>query len=106
MSIGDRNFSRFAASPWRHPCAGTRLDHARVRVIASPPRRHGAGQDPAERAFLRHIRDRVRTLIGLLKGEHGLEDHGTRSWWGLLARINGLLAAYIPVRFCDTFRLA
>ena len=99
--IGDRNFSRFAAATWRDE-----LDHAGVRVIAPPPRRHAAGQDPAERAFLRHIRNRVETLIGLLKGEHGLEDHGARSWWGLLTRSNGLLVAYTLARYCDTFQLA
>ena len=104
--IGGRTFSRFAAATWRHPCAGTRLDHAEVQVIAPPPRRHAAGQDPAERAFLRHVRNRVETLVGLLKGEHGLEDHGARSWWGLLTRLNGLLAAHTLARFCDTFQLA
>ena len=99
--IGDRNFSRFAAATWRDE-----LDHAGVQVIAPPPRRHAASQDPAERTFLRHIRNRVETLIGLLKGEHGLEDHGARSWWGLLTRINGLLAAYTLARYCDAFQLA
>jgi len=85
--IGDRNFSRYASPTWRDA-----LDRAGVRVIAPPPRRYAADQDPAERAFLRAIRNRIETLIGLLKREHGLEDHGARSWWSLLTRLAGLLA--------------
>ena len=99
--IGDRNFSRHASPAWR-----AALDRAGVRVIAPSPRRHAAGQDPAERAFLRAIRNRVETLIGLLKGEHGLERHGARSWWGLLTRLAGLLAAFTLARYCLHFGLA
>ena len=99
--IGDRNFSRSASPSWR-----ATLDQAGVRVIAPPPRRHAATQDPAERAFLQHVRNRVETLIGLLKGEHGLEDHGARSWWGLLTRLAGLLAAFTLARYCLHFGLA
>jgi len=99
--IGDRNFSRFASPTWRDE-----LDHAGVRVVAPPPRRHAADQDPAERAFLQQVRNRVETLIGLLKGEHGLEDHGARSWWGLLTRLAGLLTAFTLARYCLHFGLA
>ncbi len=99
--IGDRNFSRFASPTWREA-----LDHAGVRVIAPPPRRHAADQDPAERACLRYLRNRIETLIGLLKSEHGLEDHGARSWWGLLTRLAGLLAACTLARYCAHFDLA
>ena len=67
--------------------------------MAPPPRRHAAAQDPAERAFSRSIRNRIETLIGLLKGEHGLEDHGARSWWGLRTRLAGILAAYTIGRY-------
>jgi len=98
--IGDRNFSRYASPTWREA-----LDRAGVRVIAPPPRRYAAAQDPAERAFLRVIRNRVETLIGLLKSEHGLEDHGARSWWGLLTRLAGLLAACTVARYCLHFGL-
>ena len=109
---------REAAPPWASPawCPSATATsaaspplpgHTRARVPGwTTPGCGSSPRHPAERAFLRHIRDRVGTLIGLLKGEHGLEDHGARSWWGLLTRINGLLAAYIPARFCDTFRLA
>lgn len=86
--IADRNFSRFAAATWR-----AARDHAGCAVVAPPPRRPAAEQDPAERTFLRGMRNRVETLIGLLKSEHGLEDHGARSWWGLQTRISGVLAA-------------
>jgi len=99
--IGDGNFSRHASPTWRDA-----LDRAGVRVIAPPPRRYAADQDPAERAFLRAIRNRVETLIGLLKSEHGLEDHGARSWWGLLTRLAGLLAACTVARYCLPFGLA
>ncbi len=99
--IGDRNFSRVAAPSWR-----AALDRAGVRVIAPPPRRRAADQDPAERALLRCLRNRIETLIGLLKGEHGLEDHGARSWWGLLTRLAGLLAAFTLARYCAHFDLA
>jgi hypothetical protein len=93
--IGDRNFSRYASPTWRDE-----LDHAGVHVIAPPPRRLAASQDPAERAFLRYIRNRIETMIGLLKSEHGLEDHGARSWWGLLTRLAGVLAAFTMARYC------
>jgi Transposase DDE domain len=99
--IGDRNFSRFAAPMWREA-----LDAAGIPVIAPPPRRHADAQDPGDRAFLRHVRNRIETLIGLLKSEHGLEDHGARSWWGLLTRIAGLLAAFTLARYCVHFGLA
>jgi DDE family transposase len=99
--IGDRNFSRYTSPTWR-----AELDHAGVTVVAPPPRRHATGQDPAERAFLRYIRNRIETLIGLLKGEHGLEDHGARSWWGLLTRLAGVLAAFTVARYCLHFGLA
>ena len=92
--IGDRNFSRFTSPSWR-----AELDAAGCAVVAPPPRRHAAAQDPAERAFLHHIRNRVETLIGLLKGEHGLEDHGARSWWGLRTRLAGVLAAFTIGRY-------
>jgi DDE family transposase len=98
--VGDRNFSRHASPGW---CA--ELDRAGAAVIAPPPRRRAAGQDPAERAFLRAVRNRVETLIGLLKGAHGLENHGARSWWGLLTRLAGLLAAYTLARYCLHFGL-
>ncbi len=74
--IGGRNFSRSASPTW---CEA--LDRADVR-------------------------NRIETLIGLLKGEHGLEDHGARSWWGLLTRLAGLLAAFTLVRYCLHFHLA
>lgn len=93
--IGDRNFSRHASPTWRDE-----LDHAGVRVIAPPPRRLAASQDPQERTLLRAIRNRIETLIGLLKSEHGLEDHGARSWWGLLTRLAGVLAAFTLARYC------
>lgn len=99
--IGDRNFSRFASPTWRDA-----LDQASVVVIAPPPRRHAADQNPEERAFLRHIRNRIETLIGLLKSEHGLEDHGARSWWGLLTRLAALLAAFTLARYCLAANLA
>jgi hypothetical protein len=99
--IGDRNFSRYASPTWRDE-----LDQAGVRVIAPPPRRLAASQDPDERAFLRHIRNRIETLIGLLKSEHGLEDHGARSWWGLLTRVAGSLTAFTMARYCLHFHLA
>ena len=73
--IGDRNFSRFASLTWRD----TR-DQAGVTVLAPPPRRHAASQDAAERSFLAYIRNRIETLIGLFKREHGLEHYGARSW--------------------------
>lgn len=92
--IGDRNFSRHASAAW-----SATLDDAGVTVIAPPPRRHAAEQDPGERAFLRHVRNRIETLIGLLKQEHGLEDHGARSGWGLQTRLAGLLAAFTLGRY-------
>ncbi len=95
--IADRNFSRFASPTW---CA--ELERAGCRVVAPPPRRHAATQDPAERAFLRLVRNRVETLIGLLKSEHGLEDHGARSWWGLQTRVAGVLAACTIGRYLTT----
>ncbi|HVA91945.1 MAG TPA: hypothetical protein VNL71_19125, partial [Chloroflexota bacterium] len=98
--IGDRNFSRYASSTWRDA-----LDRAGVRVIAPPPRRYAADQDPTERTFLRAIRNRVETLIGLLKSEHGLEHHGARSWWGLLTRLAGLLASCTVAHYCLHFGL-
>ena len=91
---GDRTFSRLTSPTWR-----AALDAAGCEVVAPPPRRHAATQDPAERAFLRYIRNRIETLIGLLKGEHGLEDHGARSWWGLRTRLAGVLAAYTIGRY-------
>lgn len=94
MLIADRNFSRFAASSWR-----AELDAAGCGIVAPPPRRHAATQDPAARAVLHHIRNRVETLIGLLKSEHGLEDHGAHSWWGLRTRVAGVLAAYTIGRY-------
>jgi hypothetical protein len=99
--IGDRNFSRYASPAWR-----AALDHTGVQVIAPPPRRHAAAQDPAERASLRYLRNRIETLIGLLKSEHGLEDHGAHSWWGLLTRLAGLLAAFTLARYCAHLALA
>ena len=93
--IGDRNFGRAASPAWR-----AALDRAGARVIAPPPRRSAASQDPEERASLRYIRNRSETLIGLLKSEHGLEDHGARSWWGLLTRLAGVLAAFTVARYC------
>jgi hypothetical protein len=99
--IGDRNFSRYTSPTWR-----AELDAAGATVLAPPPRRLAASQDPAERAFLRYIRNRIETLIGLLKSEHGLEDHGARSWWGLLTRLAGILAACTVARYCLHFDLA
>ena len=98
--IADRNFSRFASLAWRDT-----LDQAGVAVLAPPPRRHAASQDPAERAFLAYIRNRIETLIGLLKSEHGLEHHGARSWWGLLTRIAGILTAFTLARYCQAWGL-
>jgi hypothetical protein len=98
--IGDRNFSPYASARWRDTLADLG-----IQVIAPPPRRHAADQDPAEQALLRYLRNRIETLIGLLKREHGLEDHGARSWWGLLTRIAGLLAAYTLARYCAHFAL-
>jgi len=83
-----------ASAAWRET-----LDAAGVTVVAPPPRRYAADQAPAERSFLRHVRNRVATLIGLLKQEHGLEDHGARSWWGLQTRLAGLLAAFTLGRY-------
>lgn len=99
--IGDRNFSRHASSTWRDELAA-----AGATVVAPPPRRYAASQDPGERAFLRYLRNRIETLIGLLKREHGLEDHGARSWWGLLTRLAGVLAAFTLARFCLQVDLA
>ena len=96
--IGDRNFSHYAARAW-----SATLADAGATVIAPPPRRHAADQDPGERVFLRHVRNRVETLIGLLKREHGLEDHGARSWWGLQTRLAGALAAFTLGRYLLTF---
>ena len=92
--IGERTFSRSPSPTWR-----SALDAAGWGVVAPPPRRQAAAQDPAARAFLRAIRNRIETLIGLLKGAHGLEDHGARSWWGLRTRLAGVLAAYTLGRY-------
>lgn len=92
--IADGNFSRTASPTW----AAT-LDRVGCTVVAPLPHPKAATQDPAERAFLRAVRNRVETLIGLLKSEHGLEDHGARSWWGLRTRIAGILAAYTIGRY-------
>jgi hypothetical protein len=93
--VGDRNFSRYASVHWQEV-----LDQAGAQVIAPPPRRHAAAQDPSERAFLRHMRNRVETLVGLLTSEQGLEHHGARSWWGVLTRVTGALAAFTLARSC------
>jgi hypothetical protein len=98
--VGDRNFSRNASATWRDV-----LDHTGVAVIAPPPRCHEADQDPDERAFLHHVRNRIETLIGRLKSEHGPEQHGARSWWGLLSRVSSILAAYTIGRYCLAFAL-
>jgi hypothetical protein len=92
--IGDRNFSRWASPTWQ-----AALDAAGCAVLAPPPRRHAAAQDPAAQALVRHLRNRIETLIGLLKSEHGLEDHGARSWWGLRTRLAGVLAAFTIGRY-------
>jgi hypothetical protein len=92
--IGDRNFSRLASPTWR-----AELDAAGCGVLAPPPRRYAALQDPVAQALVHHLRNRVETLIGLLKSEHGLEDHGARSWWGLRTRIAGALAAFTIGRY-------
>jgi hypothetical protein len=76
------------------------LAHVGCGVLAPPPRQHAAEPDPAERAFLRSVRNRVETLIGQLTGEHSLDDHGARSWWGLHTRLaGGILAAYTIDRY-------
>jgi hypothetical protein len=93
--IGDRNFTPHASPTWR-----ATLARADVVVLAPPPRRVADTQDPAERAFVRHVRNRIETLIGLLKAQHGLEHHGARSWWGLLTRLASLLAAFTLAHFC------
>jgi hypothetical protein len=93
--VGDRNFTPHASPSWRATLA--KLD---VTVIAPPPRRLAADQDPAERAFLRHVRNRIETLVGLLKSQHGLEAHGARSWWGLRTRVASVLAAFTLARYC------
>jgi DDE family transposase len=93
--VGDRNFTPHASPTWRATVAT-----AGVRVIAPPPRRLAACQNPVERAFLRRMRNRIETLVGLLKGQHGLEHHGARSWWGLLSRVAGVLAAFTLARYC------
>jgi hypothetical protein len=98
--IGDRNFGRHTSATWRDA-----LDHWGVTVIAPPRRRDAANQDPAEHALLHHLRNRVETLIGLLKSEHGLEDHRARSWWGLITRVAGILAAFTVARYCLQFGL-
>jgi hypothetical protein len=72
--IGDHSFSRFASLAWRHT-----LDHAGVVVLAPPPRRRAANHHPAKRAFLAYVRNRIETVIGLLKRKHGLEHHEARS---------------------------
>lgn len=92
--IADRNFHRVTASTWR-----ATLDKTSCAVLAPPPRRLAAEQDPAEKAFLRHVRNRIETLIGRLKEDHGLEDHRAHSWWGLQTRIAGVLAAYTVGRY-------
>jgi len=98
--IADRNFSRAVSPTWR-----ATLDKVGCAVVAPPPRRLAAAQDPAEKAFVRHVRNRVETLIGLLKSEHGLEDHGARSWWGLRTRIAGVLAACTIGRYLVALHL-
>ncbi len=98
--IADRNFSRAVSPTW-----SATLDKVGCAVVAPPPRRLAAAQDPAEKAFLRHVRNRVETLIGLLKSEHGLEDHGARSWWGLRTRIAGVLAACTIGRYLVALHL-
>ena len=64
--VADRNFSRYTSPSWR-----AELDAAGCAVIAPPPRRHAAAQDLTEKTFLRHVRNRVETLIALLKDEQG-----------------------------------
>jgi len=98
--IADRTVSRAVSPTWR-----ATLDKVGCAVVAPPPRRLAAAQDPAEKAFLRHVRNRVETLIGLLKSEHGLEDHGARSWWGLRTRIAGVLAACTIGRYLVALHL-
>jgi hypothetical protein len=91
----DRTFSRFATLAWRYT-----LDQADVAAHAPPPRRHAASQDSAERAFRASIRNRIETLIGLLKSEHGPGHHGARSLCGLVTRTAGILTAFTLVRYC------
>ncbi len=98
--IADRNFSRAVSPTWN-----ATLDKVGCAVVAPPPRRLAAAQDLEEKAFLRHVRNRVETLIGLLKSEHGLEDHGARSWWGLRTRIAGVLAACTIGRYLVALHL-
>ncbi len=52
-------------------------DNAALIAAAGNEREAAAAQDPAERAFLVHIRDRNETLIGLLTSEYGREDPST-----------------------------
>jgi len=98
--IADRNFHRAMSPTWR-----ATLDKVGCAVVAPPPRRLAAEQDPAEKEFLARVRNRIETLIGLLKSEHGLEDHGARSWWGLQTPVAGVLAACTIGRYLMAFNL-
>ena len=95
VHIGDCTFTPHASPTWRATVATVG-----VRVIGPSPRRLAAGQHPAERTFLRRMRNRIEALVGLIKGQHGLEHHGTRSWWGLVTRVAGVLAAFTLARSC------
>ncbi len=93
--VGDHNFTPLASPIWR-----TTLVHSGVQVIAPPSRQLATTQDRVERAFLRQVGNRIKTLVGLLKGSHGLETRGVRSWWYLLTRVTSALAAVILARSC------
>jgi hypothetical protein len=93
--VSDRNFTPHASPTWRATVA-----KADVQVIAPPPRRPATDQHPTERTFLRRMRNHIETLIGLLKGQQGLEHHGARCWWGLLTRVACVFAAFTLDRYC------
>jgi len=67
------------ATRWTAPAHGS---SPRPRVGTPPPQTRPSAPSRA-------VRNRVGTLIGLLKSEHRLEDHGARSWWSPRTRLAG-----------------
>jgi Transposase DDE domain len=68
-------------------------------LLTTPDRKQRRQWPEGPRRFVAAHRNRIENGIELLKERFNLERHGAKSFWGLLTRVCGKLAAYALYRF-------
>jgi hypothetical protein len=68
-------------------------------LLTTPDRKQRWQWPEGQRRFVAAHRNRIESGIELLKERFNLERQGAKSFWGLLTRVCGKLAAYALYRF-------